>query len=179
LTAIQVSISSDNGATWATIANLPGSATQFAYKAPCGRAGHIYRLRIRAIDQHGGWTDETEVQRGFVPSRACLAGENPDEPPAFAFLPVVPNPGRRATQAEFRFYLPDAPSGAPTLEAGITIFDARGRRVRSLPLPAAISGPSIVVWDGRDQGGRLAPAGIYVARLRAAGLDATRRFVRL
>ncbi|MGH7731472.1 MAG: FlgD immunoglobulin-like domain containing protein, partial [Candidatus Eiseniibacteriota bacterium] len=66
-------------------------------------------------------------------------------------------------------------------EVRLEIFDPQGRIVSTLatgPLPA---GRHARTWDARDRSGRLAPAGVYLARLSsfpggAAGM-ATRRFV--
>lgn len=53
----------------------------------------------------------------------------------------------------------------------LRLFDARGRRVRTLHngtvLPA---GPQDVVWDGLDDDGERLPAGQYFARLEVRGL---------
>lgn len=51
----------------------------------------------------------------------------------------------------------------------VEIFDLSGRRVRDLSTVAARpSGPHRVPWDGRDEGRRLVPPGIYLVRL---GID--------
>jgi len=55
------------------------------------------------------------------------------------------------------------------------IFDAAGRLLRTLRLPSADD--SFVVWDGRDTAGRRMPNGVYFARLRLSGQEATQRFV--
>jgi flagellar hook assembly protein FlgD len=62
----------------------------------------------------------------------------------------------------------------------LEIFDVRGARVAALMegdlLPA---GGHATTWDGRDHSGRLAPPGIYLARLEAAGKTWVGRVVRL
>lgn len=58
----------------------------------------------------------------------------------------------------------------------LALYDAAGRRVRLLvhdPMPA---GRREVRWDGRDDRGRPAPAGVYFARLVAGDRSAGRRF---
>ena len=67
---------------------------------------------------------------------------------------------------------------ARTREAGLTIFDARGRLVRALP-PVGGGGAHSVTWDRRDTSGALASRGMYFVRLRADGLAATRKLVLL
>ncbi len=176
VSAIQIAYSDNGGGTWITIANLPGNATGFAFQSPCARPGRDYRLRFRALDTDGGWADQADAFRRYVPSRVCLDGEDPDAPLAFALLPVTPNPSLGG-RASFHLYLPEIAPGA----AGprLRIFDLRGRLVRELDLAGSPVGPVGVVWDGVDRAGRRAPAGMYVARLEASGQAQARRFVRL
>ncbi|MEP7027836.1 MAG: S8 family serine peptidase [Candidatus Eisenbacteria bacterium] len=176
VSAIQIAYSSDGGASWITAANLPGTATTYRFQSPCTRPGEDHRLRFRALDTHGGWSDQSDLIRRYFPSRLCLPGEDPDAPASFAFLPVTPNPSAGGP-ASFHFSLPEsAPGGAgPRLR----IFDLRGRLVREIDLAGSSVGPVGAAWDGVDRSGRTAPAGMYVARLDAGGRSATRRFVRL
>jgi len=60
----------------------------------------------------------------------------------------------------------------------LEIFDARGRLVRTL-FDAVQAGPQwyTAVWNGRDQGGRPAPGGVYFARLRAPSYSSSVRLV--
>ena len=84
-------------------------------------------------------------------------------------LRAVPNPSSGAQT--FSFTLPSV--GA----ARVTICDVSGRLVRTLSgSPAA--GPQRLEWDGRAASGAPAPAGIYFARLEAAGAVATIKVVR-
>ncbi len=55
------------------------------------------------------------------------------------------------------------------------IFDARGRRVRTLLDAIADPGERAVVWDGRDETGSPVASGTYLCRIRSAGLEAHRR----
>jgi len=69
---------------------------------------------------------------------------------------VFPNPGCGDQTIEFAVEPGDARVG---------IFDAAGRLVRSMPAPAAGSGPSRVLWDGRDSQARPVSAAVYYVRL--------------
>jgi len=60
-------------------------------------------------------------------------------------------------------------------EVRLAIYDAAGREVRELLAGTHDAGRHQVVWDGRDRGGRLAAAGVYLARLEAAGRVETRK----
>jgi hypothetical protein len=86
-------------------------------------------------------------------------------------LSVAPNPAPGACVLNFSL----AAGGPGTLE----IFDAGGRKVRTLESGKLASGAHAPGWDGRDVAGRALPAGIYLARLRVAGSQQTRRFALL
>ena len=53
------------------------------------------------------------------------------------------------------------------------VIDLRGTRVRRF----SADGDNRLVWDGRDEDGRLVPAGIYFLRARGDGAEATQRVV--
>ncbi len=78
--------------------------------------------------------------------------------PAWTTL-VYPNPFR--SNAEIRLSLPQ--SGDASLE----IFDATGRKVRTLFEGAAPSTP-VLRWDGRDDAGRDVGSGVYFYRVSSA-----------
>lgn len=84
-----------------------------------------------------------------------------------ALDPCQPNPFNPSTT--IRMHLPAA--GMAHLE----IFDLSGRRVRTLLSGQQAEGTRSVVWDGRDDGGRVAGAGTYLARLVAGGIARTTR----
>lgn len=86
---------------------------------------------------------------------------------ALALDPCRPNPFNPSTT--IRLAMPE--SGSARLE----VFDLAGRRVRTLLTGHLDAGPHAVVWDGRDDHGLAAGAGIYLARLEAGGLWRTTR----
>lgn len=84
-----------------------------------------------------------------------------------------PNPFLRATDIPFTL------AGSGAVEAAeLRIFDARGRLVKTLIAGDQPTARQYVIhWDGRDDAGRQAAAGIYFYRLRAMGKDLVRRLV--
>lgn len=105
----------------------------------------------------------------YVHARPATVGSG--DPPAGA-VQAVPNPFRSAL--ELRFVQP-APG---PLEA--TVFDARGRLARRLFSDAwGPAGPRALLWDGHLESGEAAPAGLYFARVRAAGHEWRERIVRI
>jgi len=64
-----------------------------------------------------------------------------------------------------------------SLSVSLAIYDLGGRRVRVVvPSQMQSAGPHHEGWDGFDEQGRRAAAGIYVARLTAGGEERERRF---
>lgn len=85
-------------------------------------------------------------------------------------LEASPNPFNPRTRLSFRL------ASAEAVE--IAIFDAQGRRVRTLVDAPFAAGRHAVEWDGSDDGGRAVASGSYRVRLRA-GRDVVTRAVTL
>ncbi len=90
--------------------------------------------------------------------------------PAAGRLDGYPNPFNPRTT--LRFSLP----GAARVE--LEVHDLAGRLVRRLVAADLPAGDHQIVWDGKDEAGRAAASGQYVARLRAGeGATATRKLM--
>ena len=79
----------------------------------------------------------------------------------------APNPFNPITT--LRFGLPEAG------EVQLVIYDMLGRPVRTLLSGVAQAGEYSLVWDGRDDAGRVAASGVYVYRLRTNAGTLVRR----
>ena len=97
------------------------------------------------------------IRLDLAPPVTALA---PDSPVPLLRAPE-PNPFRDRT--EVRFSLPAA------AESRLAVFDVTGRRVRELAMGVLATGEHRVVWDGRDDAGRLVGTGSYFLRLETAG----------
>jgi hypothetical protein len=87
-----------------------------------------------------------------------------------------PNPFWGSTVIRFRL------SSEGLQEASLDILDAAGRRVIRLwdgssRNPQSAASMLTVIWDGRNEEGKKAPAGVYFCRLRGKGFDQTRKMV--
>ena len=74
---------------------------------------------------------------------------------------VSPNPARDFSNLDFA-----RPAGVPVR---VELFDTAGRLVRAYDSPGSGGVFGRVAWDGRDSEGRAVPAGVYLARVSAAG----------
>lgn len=90
---------------------------------------------------------------------------------AAALFQNHPNPFNPSTVIEW--YLPEA---AP---ARVCIFDVSGRIVRTLFNGRCPAGKSSVVWDGRDDAGAEAAAGVYLCRFVSGEFEQGRKMVLL
>jgi len=59
----------------------------------------------------------------------------------------------------------------------LSVFDAGGRRVRTVHAGVLPAGTTRLVWDGRSDGGRPAPAGAYWMRALAGGASQRQRMI--
>lgn len=64
-------------------------------------------------------------------------------------------------------------------EVRLDIYDSAGRHTRCVQSRPLMSGAQDLVWDGADASGRVAPSGMYFARLRCGAAEVTVKFVRL
>lgn len=63
--------------------------------------------------------------------------------------------------------------------ARIDIYSLNGSHIAGMEPGNAAKGSKQLVWDGKDKGGKLVPAGIYFVRVSVAGNSVTRRIIRL
>jgi hypothetical protein len=89
------------------------------------------------------------------------ASKKPDQriPAAFFATPARPNPTSATT-------IVDIGLPKPT-EVTLRIFDLSGREIRRVLTTQLPAGYHQLVWDGRDDGGRVAPGGVYFYKLVA------------
>ncbi len=85
-----------------------------------------------------------------------------------ATVPVIyrntPNPFNPNTRIEF-----EVPATGDRVPVRLQVLDARGRVVRTLFSGDLAPGRRSVVWDGREDGGRVVASGVYACRLLAGG----------
>jgi hypothetical protein len=88
-------------------------------------------------------------------------------PDRFVLYQNQPNPFNSRTTIVF-----EVPGDGPV---SLQIFDVRGRLVRTLVNGPRTAGRLVVPWDGTDNRNQLVASGVYFYRLRAAGLEQSRK----
>lgn len=142
-----------------------GAGTHTLALAPAtieAAGGGAHAVRVAAVSRYAGGPTAS-AQAGFSAAGAPAAA-----PGAPLLLGNSPNPVRDATTLAFE--LPSAAAAGAT----VALYDAQGRRVRSLAGPFA-AGLNSVRWDGADDAGRPVRAGLYFVRLTAGGYELSRR----
>ena len=117
----------------------------------------VSRMRI-APSAMASTCDSPEAGPGALAARPAAA---------LAFEAITPNPSRSGFEIRFE--------NSTAVTVTLTIYDAAGRRMRSLPAQAFAAGTHALDWDGRDDAGRLCRGGVYFAALRrGADLEVAR-----
>ncbi|MBP6874463.1 MAG: hypothetical protein KBD56_00175 [Candidatus Eisenbacteria bacterium] len=135
------------GATWMEpecvhAGRLPAATRCFTDPTADPGARYLYRLRAVATVGEGRTIGETVYEGPIGQGPALrLASANPSA--AGAVLLLRANPGATAE---------------------VLVFDAAGRRVRSLTGEQGNAAARFFAWDGRDAAGRLVPSGVYWLR---------------
>ena len=87
----------------------------------------------------------------------------------YSLMQNVPNPFNPMTKISFNL--------ATESHASLVIFDVAGRQITSLVNGVKSAGKHSVVWDGRNEFGQQAAAGVYFFRLEAGSFSETKRMV--
>ncbi len=96
-------------------------------------------------------------------------------PQQFALRQNLPNPFH--TNTKIRFDLPSAL--APTHRVELKIYNVLGQAVRTLIAGELPSNTYLLEWDGRDDFGREAGAGVYFYKLTAGNVQFTKKMARV
>jgi len=91
--------------------------------------------------------------------------------PIFALRQNTPNPWQRSTAIRFSLDKPQI--------ARLSVYDVQGRTVRRLREGMQPAGFQTVIWDGRDERGTTAPAGLYFYLLDTAERREVRKLIRI
>ena len=97
-----------------------------------------------------------------------------DVPMSLLLGPAVPNPFNPVTEVTYGI-----PAGRSSLRVTLSVYDATGRRVRTLVDEVLGAGIHRAVWEGTDHRGTEVASGVYFYRITWNGQSRTRRMVLL
>lgn len=136
-----------------------GVRVAFAGDTPLSGRGPLLRF-----PRSGGDPSAPEVRGTFnggaLQARVATGAAPVVLPRRLALHPSAPNPFNATTLV--RFDLPEAQ------EVQVAVYNVLGQRLRTLVSGPTAAGRHEVPWDGRDDEGRAAATGVYVARLSTA-----------
>lgn len=132
--------------TWRWLSQDSGEGFFDATAWSDGATSRVYRL-VASVSGDRLFSEERVAK---LPSASAMA------------ISAAPNPFNPRTTLSYTL---DSPS-----LVRIAIFDARGRRVKTLlSADEKPAGTHEVVWDGEDEGGRGVASGVYLVQLEADG----------
>jgi hypothetical protein len=100
----------------------------------------------------------------------------PGNAPEFTAIAVPqPNPMRSTTTLRFTVGVDAAELGSAPCR--IDVFNVQGRRIRALESGTRVAGSYEVVWDGKNDSGVRAPAGVYYVRLAVGSFRKSSKLV--
>jgi hypothetical protein len=139
-----------------------GTAAVFRFRALADGAPAV---RLASVDARDATNRRVPVTFATAP------GVAPVKPVATQLAAPTPMPFADRTTLAFGL--------AAAGDVDLAVFSIDGRRVRTLARGRFDAGEHRMEWDGRDDGGRAVPAGVYFARLQAPSYHATRRLLRV
>ena len=147
-------------------------ATPFDFSAGTGGGAAITSVSVNVGDPIELLLERTSQFGDFVGIRfsvsASFVASVPPGAIADGLSLSAPSPNPMRSMSAIHFRLP-APS-----RASLAIYDVLGHRVRNLTSEMLAAGDHSVLWDGRDDRGAPAHAGVYLLRLYAGGQTRTR-----
>ncbi len=148
----------------------PTQPTWIDHETTIGSGGFVY-YRVTAVNivpQESDPSEEvkTKSETGGPPSKTLAS--NIKLPNKYNLDRNYPNPFNPTTT--IRYDLPEASY------VSVVIYDIMGRKVRTLLDRREETGFKSVVWDGKDNGGNTASAGIYIYVLSAWSRESEKTF---
>ena len=127
------------------------------------KEGNRYFYYLQDVDIHGSKSC-SEIIEVFIEITA------PDNlPREFALLQNFPNPSNPGTSIPYQL--------ASASSVTISIYDTRGRLMRTIESGKQNEGLHVTYWDGRDGSGKRVASGVYFYMLQVGRFKATRKMV--
>jgi hypothetical protein len=132
---------------------------EYAFADRMAALGVTYEYRLELMGRSG----ESDW---FGPVTARLPW-----PTQLRWISYQPNPFQHTTQLTL--------VGLPNEPTSVSVFDVAGRRVRELLQEASPSGITRLRWDGTDDLGNPARAGMYIVHALQGGRSATAKILKI
>jgi hypothetical protein len=123
-------------------------------------------LEIHSNDPNGAFR---QFQLTLIVSVAPASAEDLTPGAATRLEPNTPNPFTSGTSIRYAL-------GAPSMVT-LVVYDLQGREIRRLVDGLGTAREHTVVWDGRDDAGRVVPSGVYLYRMTTTDGIISRKMV--
>lgn len=150
----------------------------FVFPQSANKVGSMDELRFAILDVDGDeYPDlivsdpETQTVQVWGAKATNTATEDEIEAALLHLFQNYPNPFRTSTTIAYEVEQP----GPVT----VIVYDALGRKVKTLVDAQQPVGSHAVVWDGRDAGGQPVASGIYFYRLRVGDTVSSKQALRV
>ncbi|MGB5872565.1 MAG: FlgD immunoglobulin-like domain containing protein [Bacteroidota bacterium] len=163
LDEIVYTFSDDAGVTWSTPLAVSRTTHDAGYVTLANRVGETYGIDLawrESRDEGEDDQDTLAVMHANIPYSVVSSVEEPGLPVGYEVLANYPNPFNPSTVIEYSILT----KGTVRLE----VFDALGRRVKTLVNEQQEPGSYSVRWDGINRSGKAVMSGVYVARMSSA-----------
>ncbi len=158
------------GGAWQTLAMSAAGGDNYEATLPPPASNGTTDYYIHAEDNSGRSAGMPRVEPARFFSFNHIAGGTGVDTPAAGksaqLFANYPNPFNPKTVFSFELLYAD--------RAELSVFSASGQHVRTLLDGLAPAGRTEIVWDGRDDFGNALPSGVYLYRLKAAGIQYSR-----
>jgi flagellar hook assembly protein FlgD len=115
------------------------------------------------------WVDDLTIASSRVKTGVDDSRSNSSSSTKLTLYPNYPNPVNPVTTIRYSLIQ----NGFVEIE----ILDLLGRKVRTLKMEYTARGQHFVTWDGTDDNGSPVSSGIYIYRLTAGEISATRKLL--
>ena len=109
-----------------------------------------------------------------VPASGESVGPGASLPKAFALAQNYPNPFNPSTTINYQI-----PEDAGNVSFTLSVYDIRGRLVKTLASGTKSAGSYTAFWDGTDSNGRQVSSGVYFYRFTSSKYSSTRKMILL
>ncbi len=169
--SIKINFSSD-GTSWKKIAAIhPGSQTKYLWEVPNITSSKC-KIKVYAFDYDGNEAfDESDSFFTIKASSGILDETSESMPGIFEVQQNYPNPFNSFTA--FSILLPEAS------EVTVRIFNVVGQEIATLFDGKLNAGRHKMIWDGKDNAGKLVTSGVYFYQAEMSKQVMTRKLLYL
>jgi len=163
---VKIELSIDNGVNWSAIVDSIPSAGTYSWVVSAAATSTECLIRISDVVDSTVYDESDSV---FTIDDGVSVENIEDIPTKYELIQNFPNPFNPSTTISFVL---------PVTElVKFNIYNNLGQKVRSLTNREFTAGTHQVYWDGLDEFGKEAPAGVYFYQIQAGSFQAANKML--